>query len=245
MEPVGKNNSGTSSPVARLAEMPLFPLPMVLFPHMPLPLHIYEERYKEMIDRCVRESAPFGIVLATGTGVGTGVGTGTVETSAIGCSARIARVERLPDGKMNIEVIGENRFRILDTHERRAYRTGLTEVFEDRPGNPPALAPLVDEVQRLLRDFQARRLALEGRSMPHCELPSDPTCLSFIAARELPIDNDEKQSLLSEDSAQERLAAEREILLREVTRLRRAAESRQIVWKRISSEPYAVYICAN
>jgi Lon protease-like protein len=225
----------------RVAEIPLFPFDVVLFPQMILPLHIFEERYKQMISRCVRESAPFGIVLATGMDEETG----SVTTSSVGCTARIARVERLPDGCINIEVVGEERFRILDTHEQMPYPVGLTEPYEDEPAAPEAALPLADDVQRLLRDFLTRTLALMGQSAGGLDLPEDPALLSFTAAYVLPISNEEKQGLLSDRDASSRLATEREVLLREVTRLRRAAEAMQTVWKKVDTARFDAFRCEN
>jgi Lon protease-like protein len=223
------------------AGLPLFPLDLVLFPTMLLPLHIFEERYKEMVDRCVRESIPFGIVLATGIDSRTG----QALTADVGCMARIARVERLPDGRMNIEVIGESRFRLSDVREDLAYRTADVDAFDDRPADADAVVPLADEVQRLLRDFLTRSLAVSGQSVPDFELPDDPQQLSFTAAWVLPVEMSEKQDLLAVDDTVSRLVVERDVLLREVTRLRRAAESQQTLWVQIRYEAFEKYLCAN
>jgi Lon protease-like protein len=233
------NPPSGSGPVT---ELPLFPLDMVLFPHMPQNLHIFEERYKEMINRCVHESLPFGIVLATGVEDSAG----RTETFPIGCTARISRVERLPDGKMNIEVVGEDRFRILDTHEQFSYRMGLTEPIEDEPADAEEVIPLADEVQKLLRDYLTRTLALHGQSTGDFELPDEPEQLSFTAAWVLPLDNPEKQDLLAGTDTGKRLTVAREVLLKEVTRLRRAAESTtQVVFQPINVERLAIYRCPN
>jgi Lon protease-like protein len=225
-------------------ELPLFPLDLVLFPHMLIPLHIFEERYKEMINLCVEESLPFGIVLATGTKPGTG----DVSTHTIGCTARVARVERFPDGKMNIEVVGERRFRILDTHETRSYRTGLTEPVVDEPVTED-VADLADDVQKLLKDFLTRSLARMGQAIEDFTLPDDPGPLSFMAACVLPIENEEKQALLEETDTEARLAVEKGVLLREVTRLRRTEETSATLetteWHPVKAERFADLLSLN
>jgi Lon protease-like protein len=225
-------------------ELPLFPLDLVLFPHMLIPLHIFEERYKEMINQCVEESIPFGIVLATGTNPGTG----RMNTHKIGCTARIARVEHLPDGKMNIEVVGEKRFRILDTHETRSYRTGLTELLVDEPADDD-VSELADDVQRLLKDFLTRSLARIGQTVEEFTLPSEPGPLSFTAACVLPLENEDKQALLEETDTAARLSVEKEVLLREVTRLRRTAEAsaqpEPVEWHTVKLERYSDLISLN
>ncbi len=226
---------------ARVASLPLFPLDLVLFPNMVLPLYIFEERYKELVNRCVHESLPFGIVLA----VGVEEETGRVETSPVGCTARIARVERLPDGCMNIEVVGEERFRILDTHEQESYRTGLIEPYEDVPPVSDEVLPTLNDVQRLLRDFLTRSLALAGQEVGEFELPARPSMLSFMAACVLPIPNEEKQGLLAEQSVLMRLSAAKDVLLKEVMRLRRVAETTQVVWSRVELSRFDGLLCDN
>lgn len=229
-------------PSARVVELPLFPLDLVLFPYMPQHLHIFEERYKEMVNRCVRESLPFGIVLATSIDGETG----DTQTEAVGCTARIARVERLPEGRMNIEVIGEERFRILDTHEQLTYRVGLTEPFADDPSDAALVVPLADEVQKLLRDYLTRTLALHGQSVSDFELPDEPEQLSYTAAWVLPIENVEKQALLTATDTAARLTATRDVLLREVTRLRRTAEAAtDVIFRPIQAERLAPYRSPN
>lgn len=237
----GRQDSGASG---RIAEIPLFPLNIVMFPQMILPLHIFEERYKEMINRCVHESQPFGIVLVSEVDAATN----RVETFLVGCTARVERVERLPDGCMNIQVVGEERFRLLDTHERMPYRTGLAEFFEDDPNASEATFALTDEVQKLLRDFFTRYLSMVGHPLNEdddFDLPDGPTLLSFVAARALPVSNEEKQELLAERDVTARLTVEREALLRAVTRLRRAEETQQIVWRPVDSQSFAAYHCDN
>lgn len=234
--------SGESSGVS---EVPLFPLPLVLFPHMLLPLHIFEERYKDMINHCVSRSLPFGIVL---TSDGETV-TGEAATHAIGCTARIARVERLPDGCMNIEVVGEKRFRLLDTHESEPYRVGLVETMQDAPTDTEAVVTLAEEVQKLLRDYLTRTLALMGRREVEFDLPDEPEVLSFTAACVLPVENDDKQSLLEDTDTAARLSAERDVLIREVTRLRRAdeAEGNKTApeWKQVRASRFESFVCSN
>jgi len=211
-----------------VTEMPLFPLNVVLFPQMPLPLHVFEERYKEMVNRCIHEGIPFGVVLITeGAAEKARTAPAGTRTCSVGCAARIAHVERLADGRMNILVVGETRFRILDTHEHCSYRTGITATITDADTpDHDALPPLTTEVQKLLRDFLTRSLALAGEKLDTLDLPDDPEPLSFTVACVLPIELNEKQELLEATDTAARLACERDILLREVARLRRAAAAR-------------------
>lgn len=244
-QPQGSESNVQETPGHAAGEIPLFPLDLVLFPTIPRSLHIFEERYKEMVNLCVRESRPFGIVLTADNDEGDNEN--VMRICAIGCTARIARVERLPDGRMNIEVVGERRFRILDTHDQFSYAVGLTEPVEDIPAQEAVVVPLAGEVGKLLREFLCRSLTRLGNCdhPPEFELPEDPVDLSYLTAAALPIENEEKQTLLSADDTADRLIAERELLRREVTRLRRAEESRQVEWHRIDMATLADLICQN
>ena len=232
-------SAGSAASAHRAAEMPLFPLNVVLFPQMPLKLHIFEGRYKEMVNRCLEGGCPFGIVLVTEVPA-----PGAERTREVGCSARIAHVERLADGRMNILVIGERRFRILDTHERRSYRTGIITPIADGPDGPPdLLAPLAGEVREMLKEFLGQALALAGQKRVVFELPDGPEALSFAAARVLPIPNEEKQDLLETTDTGARLRSEKDLLAREIARIREAI--RQAVPEPITVERFAGYRCSN
>jgi ATP-dependent Lon protease len=95
-------------------ELPIFELPLVLLPGEQVPLHIFEERYKRMIGASLEQGEPFGIVLRDDEGA-----------RSIGCTARVDDVlERFDDGRMNIVVSGEARFRVLDRFESPEYPAG-------------------------------------------------------------------------------------------------------------------------
>src|SRR6476469_494249 len=95
----------------------LFPLNTVLFPGMPLPLHIFEERYKLMIGRCIEENRPFGVVLIrSGPEVG-----GPATPHVVGTTAEISGWKRLEDGRLNLIVMGTERFRIVEVVRQEPY----------------------------------------------------------------------------------------------------------------------------
>lgn len=241
--PAGNQENAPASPAGRgIGEIPLFPLDLVLFPFVPQALHIFEERYKQMIAQCVRDSVPFGMVLATGKNPD-----GSVQTSPIGCLARIVRVERLPEGRMNIEVVGEGRFRLLDTHEQMPYRVGLTETVDDAPYEPALVADLVFDVEAVLRDFLARKLGLTEQAACEFHLPDDPEHLGFLAAWILPVENDEKQDLLATTNAPARLAFLRDKFREEIARLQEAAEqeARALQWEPLELSRYDEFRSAN
>src|SRR5687767_13844296 len=101
-----------------MTELPLFPLNTVLFPAMPLKLHIFEERYKTMINECIDNNSPFGVLL-----IDTGADSGgpLAKPHLIGCTAHITRVQRLPFGRMNIMAVGRERFRVNALFQNKPY----------------------------------------------------------------------------------------------------------------------------
>lgn len=101
--------------------LPLFPLSVVLFPRLVLPLHIFEERYKEMIGAVLRDQSEFGVVLAANEGI-----------AAVGCTATVDEVVRkYEDGRMDIVTQGRRRFQLLELNNERSYLRGKVEYFED------------------------------------------------------------------------------------------------------------------
>src|SRR3954468_13996335 len=111
-------------------ELPIFELPLVLLPGELLPLHIFEERYKRMIDHCVDDSEPFGVVFRDEEG----------GARRVGCEARVTEVtERFEDGRLNIIVTGERPFSVLDRYEGSGYPAGEVEAVE--ASWPAAAAP--------------------------------------------------------------------------------------------------------
>ena len=126
--------------------LPLFPLAVVLLPHSELPLHIFEERYKEMIGLSIENQSEFGVVLSSGQGV-----------SAIGCTAVIQEVtKRYPDGRLDIITIGRRRFRIHSLDNELNFLRGEVEYFDDEDPSAPenVRTQLVDIVGRMWPDSQ-------------------------------------------------------------------------------------------
>jgi Lon protease-like protein len=197
-------------------KLPLFPLHTVLFPGMALPLHIFEPRYRLMIDRCLKTGGTFGIVLISS---GREVGEPAVPHS-VGTTAHISGAERLPDGRLNIEVVGQQRFHILSLEDDQAYLTGAIEEFplagsDERPARHSA---------RALLPWLGRYLTLLGEKaeakFDHSALPRDPASVGYLAAIVAQIPMAEKQRLLSLATAIELLEHERAIYRRETALLR-------------------------
>ena len=174
----------------RPARIPLFPLDVVLFPGVPLPLHIFEPRYKLMTQRCLEEHLHFGVVLATSDGI-----------ASIGCTAEIAEViKRYPDGRMDILTFGRARIRVEEVFEGKPYLEGQVEYVEDEPA-------ALDDSSRasLLSLYEQCHALLFGRRSPALE-PSAETSLSYQIAGALPLELEYKQSLLETLSESERRA---------------------------------------
>lgn len=186
-------------------DLPLFPLHVVLFPGMSLPLHIFEERYRLMIGTCMVTDRTFGVVLIqSGPEVG-----GRAEVFPVGTTARIEEIVRLPDGRMNLLAIGERRFRILERYPDQPYALAHVRFLEDRPEAVPAA--LIRRVQqRFLRYLRQHGVpAAGGRRI---ELPADPIALSYVVAASLRTPPRDRQRLLELDSPDARLRRELAIL---------------------------------
>jgi Lon protease-like protein len=195
--------------------LPLFPLEQaVLFPGMSLPLRIFEERYKVMIGACQVTDQLFGVLLIRrGREVGA-----PAEPERVGCTARMLRVDRLPDGQMTILTIGEQRFRLLGSARvmPEGYLVGDVRMLLDEPR--PQVAPeLVASVTEEFGKYQAAALAMSGRKDPISppELPAEPVRLSYWVAASLYVHPRERQHLLELDDVTSRLQQELTLLKRE------------------------------
>lgn len=231
-----------SSHGKRIAEVPLFPLDLVLFPQMVVPLQIFEMRYRLMIQRCLKDNLPFGIVLLTGTDEATK----TVQTAPVGCLARIAESEPLPDGRFRIQIVGTERFRLLDTHENQPYRSGLIELMRDEPTIVRDWEPLIESLKESLKEYLTLQLGRAGKRVAGFRLPDDPALLSFTAACILPISNDDKQTLLELTDTPSRLLSARDVLRRATLRMERdepVVSTR--AWEPLTTERFRRYRCWN
>jgi len=155
-----------------LSELPLFPLNLVLFPGMRLPLHIFEERYKAMIGDCWEREAPFGVLL-----IKEGQEAGEpAEPFRVGTTARIARLQHLEEGRMNILTRGERRFELVEIIHRVPHMVGLVKYLEDEVGDVPAA--LITEVQEEYVKFLRHLATLAGGWNSRVEVTQDPAELA-------------------------------------------------------------------
>jgi len=199
-------------------EIPLFPLNAVLFPGAPLQLHIFEDRYKEMINRCVESEQEFGVVLIKEGFEALGP---LAVPHSIGCSARIIHVQQLDQGRMNIVALGEERFRILtlDKHTH-SYMVGEVDSF------PLVNDPIDDFIQPLeslrsmLDRFIQGLLKAGGEKMDLYQIPDDPVTLAYMAAALLQISPSQKQTLLSFEHVTDLIVQLQGIYRRELAFLR-------------------------
>jgi ATP-dependent Lon protease len=207
-------------------EIALFPLPnLVLFPHIVVPLHIFEERYKLMINGCIENSAVFGLVLLR-------AGSDAESEEAIhrvGVTARVVEVERLDEGRMNILCEGEGRFRILRFTQQQPFWKGSAELFEDK--QHPSEESLYDQVAALYRSMASLSAVLSGAPEAEAGLPESPVDLSYMVSYVLDIDSEEKQKLLEMDSTAERLRMLLAHLTEAVRKLEQQRAYKEIVAK--------------
>lgn len=192
-----------SSSIA-VRELPLFPLPeVVLFPSRPLPLHIFEYRYRIMMNTILENDRRFGVL---------SIDPATGEIAEYGCCAEILHFQRLPDDRMKMLTFGQQRFRVLEYVREKPYRVGLVEWIEDQPPSQD-LKPMATEVEELLRDVVhlSAKLTSQKIELPD-DLPSSPTELSYWVASNLYGVASEQQALLEMQDTFERLQREQEIL---------------------------------
>jgi Lon protease-like protein len=172
------------------ALLPLFPLDAVLLPGAPLPLHIFEPRYKEMITECLESKQPFGVVRAKDG-----------EVAEIGCTAEIVNVvKKYDDGRMDIITQGRQRFEVMQVHSERSFLQAEVFYLRDDPGSP------TQEEKSRAQELHGEIMKLAG-SGPEGVADVNEQELSFHLAGSLPLDLDFKQSLLGMKSEPERLRA--------------------------------------
>ena len=170
-----------------MTELGLFPLPLVLLPTERIPLHIFEERYRELIGECLDSGGDFGLVYADGDGV-----------REVGTRARVTEVlARLPDGKLDVLVEGGNRFRLLELTTGRSFHTGVVTPVED--ADDPADRAAVERALGLFD--RLRELTRSDVDVPE----ADASPLSYVLAARVEFSPDDKLELLNDLSERSRL----------------------------------------
>jgi len=196
--------------VRAITELPVFPLPVVLFPGVPLPLHIFEPRYRRMLQDIRITNNLFGIANFDPTG-------SAVEAPApghVGCVAEVTETQTFPDGRSNILTLGVIRFRIESYVDRDdPYLVARVSYFEDNEEDDAKLAGLTKEVADMFtRIAQAVRTINDERSNLPDISNTEPQRLSFLVAAAMEIESEVKQELLELRSTFERLEQLRSML---------------------------------
>ena len=208
-------------------DLPLFPLNTVLFPGMILPLHIFEERYKLMIQHCLDEERPFGVLLIRdGKEVG-----GTAVPHTVGTSTLIASVTRADGGRMNIITIGLERFRLQTLRRDLPYLVGNAEPYPLTGGDTQQARAQVGPVRALLRQYLSLLEQAEGHSIEIDDVPADPRTLALLVAITLQLPMSQKQSLLAQPNVERMLLAERAIMNREQLLLDHVIKTQSEQWE--------------
>ena len=192
-----------------MALLPLFPLDVVLLPGTPLPLHIFEPRYKEMIGECLANNAPFGVIRALEEGI-----------AEVGCTAEIITVTKeYPDGRMDLISEGRKRFEVLELNQDRSFLRAEILLVTDETGAPAS----EDKVRAIQVHLEILSLAGAVQDLS----TADQNALSFYLAGSLPLDLDFKQKLLAMRSEGLRIRAVADYLESILPNLRRAARARE------------------
>jgi Lon protease-like protein len=189
--------------------LPIFPLELVLFPGAPLPLHIFEPRYREMVTECMAQKKPFGLVRARENAV-----------AEVGCTAVVINISKqYEDGRMDIDTRGKQRFSIVELNHDRPFLQAEVTWFDD---DEPAL-PSQAETETAI-ELHEQFLEVLGQS---AEVDRENLPLSFELARELPLDLDFKQTILEMKSEAERIETLVEYYRATIPRLEKNMRARE------------------
>jgi Lon protease-like protein len=228
--------------------LPYFPLHLVLFPHLPLPLHIFEERYRAMTRDLLADGSPFGGRFVIGTitsGSETGEGDAAPVTGAIGTVAEVRRAERFADGRWSLVVVGAERVAIGAVDRSGPYAVVEVEPLPESVGDAARAGQLLQRVQAALDSYveTVKRFVASAASVGResqeitdvaasldevlkpIHLPDDPLAASYAVAGVLQIELHRKQQLLELPDGVSRLQAELNLLRREARLLADGAMS--------------------
>lgn len=204
------------------APLPIFPLNTPLVPGLVLPLHIFEPRYRRLVEELLampdEDDREFGIVAVRD---GRDVGTDGIDALyPVGTATLLRQAERFDDGRFDIVTTGNRRFRLLELDAGQPLLRGRVEFLDDV--EDPADALLADQVSRRFRQYRAALSGqvpdtdgLEVGDPADTELPDDPTVLSYLVTAAMVLPAEERQSLLAAATTGDRLALARTLLGRE------------------------------
>ena len=201
--------------------LPLFPLGLVLVPGLVLPLHVFEHRYRVLVQDLLALPEPerrFGVVaIRSGREVGAD---GVLALHEVGCTAQLRAVQPQDDGRYDVVATGGERFRLVDLEHDKPYLTGVVELLGDEVGPIDEATVLAAAVGPAYADHLRALAAAGGETAEAPQLPDDVRTLSYLVAATLRVDLEDRQALLAEPDAAARLRAELALLRREARLMR-------------------------
>lgn len=204
-----------------------------------LPLHIFEPRYREMIHHCLETETPFGVVL-----IREGAESGeAAQPYEIGTAARITKVEKMSDGRMNIMSVGTRRFRIEELDHSQSYLQATVSHFPVINGNTTQALAMAQRVRPKVVDYVELLAKAAGTKLKLDQLPDDPTTLAMLIGIAMQVNVEEKQKILALAGVPEMLDWENYFLARELQLLQYTVDTQAQV-EAMSSGPTG-YIFPN
>jgi Lon protease-like protein len=201
------------------ATISLFPLTVVLFPGMMLPLHIFEERYRAMIKECLAGDQIFGVVLAKSKQAQTPnvMNLYTDDLYSVGTTARISAVEHLEDGRMNLITVGQERFTIKNIKASRGdFLIGQVDPFPMQSNDDPTrINTMVQKLRPMVEEYIGYLADASGEDLSNATLPADPMALAYLAGTAVQGPLSDKQQLLSAESLSKLISKTVSVLDRE------------------------------
>ena len=196
----------------QIEKLAIFPLATVLFPGAILPLRIFEERYKMLMNYAIENDGVFGLSYRNDAFIGRET---PPEVGSIGCIAKINAVVPLEEGKMNIISTGVVRYRVLGLIQTAPYPLARVEPVADDLEPGADLNQIFEDIVGICKKFLDAAQALDEANAPISQdLPEDPEAFSLLVSSALPIDNDAKQALLEMTSTRLRLTRLRSHVMR-------------------------------
>ena len=200
--------------------LPLFPLGMVLLPGLVLPLHVFEDRYRALVQELLllpEQERRFGVVaIREGREVGA---EGVTALHEVGCTALLRGVQEHPDGRFDLVTVGERRFRLGAVSHERPYLVGDVEWLTDEVGDDAEARLLAAAVREAFAGYVDALAGAGAQLSGPEELPDDPLVLSHLVAASVSVDLADRQALLAEPDGRARLRAELSLLRRETVLL--------------------------
>jgi Lon protease-like protein len=206
-------DTAPNRPTRVAVELPLFPLQTVLYPGLPIPLHVFEDRYREMFARILDGERRFGVVaIVKGTDVDA-----AATYHPVGCVAEVGQVRRHADGRLDLMAHGRDRFTIDGVVQAAPYIVAEVRTLPEATGE--AAERRTVEAGRLFTRYLSTLTRMAGEQVEPIDIPEDPVAASYLVAAGLQVDLADKQRLLAIPSAAERLDAEAILLRRELVLL--------------------------